>query len=171
MANYQVYNVNNVDGEMENYSLADMGILNIKNEIEYEEIEIILDNFIKNNFPELYHELIELVLVDIKTNKAVYRFNLVFELDESNNPIDQTLRPFVDHLESSFKYEFLQAYYNTYNEELRPNAPIKIIGVQADINFLLEDVCSASKEDCKKYKNICIECISNKYNLKITYTE
>ena len=115
MTNYQVYDIQQ-DEEQINL-LMDLGILSVKDNIECEELESTIEKFVSTNFKELYHELIDLVLVDIKTNKAVHRFNLVLELDELNNPIDQILHPFVDILESSFKYEFLQAYYNTYDEE------------------------------------------------------
>jgi hypothetical protein len=115
MANYQVYNVNY--GGEQTISLTDMGIINVKGKIKYEQLELIIEEFIKNNFKEFYNELIDLVLINVKTKQILHRFNLVFELDELDNPIDQTLHPFLDVLESEFLYEFLEAYKNTYGKE------------------------------------------------------
>lgn len=165
MVSYQVYNV-------ENSYLTDLGILNVKGKMKHKELETIIENFIKSNFKEIYHELIELVLINTKTNRREFRFNLVFELDDSNNPIDTTLHPFLEnHFESSFTYEFLEAYENTFKEPFITKEPIKISGTIEDVDyFLIESFCSQSEEDCKKYKNNCVECITNKYNLDIVYT-
>ena len=115
MPNYQVYNVNYGGDQIS--SLTDMGILSVKGKIKYEVLESTIDEFVKVNFPELYHELIDLVIINTKTKQILHRFNLVFELDDLNNPVDQTLHTFLDILESSFLYEFYEAYENTYGKE------------------------------------------------------
>jgi len=51
MPNYRIYNVDYIDGEK--YKLSDLGILNVKGKIKYEELEQILENFIKTHFKEL----------------------------------------------------------------------------------------------------------------------
>lgn len=112
MPNYQVYNVNYIDGEK--YSLTDLGILNVKGKIKYNDLELILESFIKTHFNELYNESIDLVIVNIKTKQILHRFNLVTDLE---NPEDLSLHPFLDVLESEFLYQFLLGYYITYSEE------------------------------------------------------
>lgn len=115
MPNYQIYNVNYIDGEK--YSLTDLGILNVKGKIKYEKLEEIIEEFVKNNFPELYHELIDLVIINSKTKQILHRFNLFFKYDETNNPVGKTLYTALDSLESDFLYQFLIAYKNTYGKE------------------------------------------------------
>jgi len=115
MPNYQVYNVNYGGDQIS--SLTDMGILSVKGKVKYEVLESTIEEFVKVNFPELYHELIDLVIINSKTKQILHRFNLVFELDDLNNPVDYTLHAFLDILESSFLYEFYEAYENTYDKE------------------------------------------------------
>ena len=115
MVNYQVYNVNYGGDEIS--SVTDMGTLNVKGKVKYEKLESIIDEFVKTNFIELHNELIDLVIINTQTKQILHRFNLVFELDNLRNPIDQTLHTFLDSLESSFLYEFYEAYENTYGKE------------------------------------------------------
>jgi len=119
MPNYQVYNVNYGGDQIS--SLTDMGILSVKGKVKYEVLESTIDEFVKVNFPDLYHELIDLVIINSKTKQILHRFNLVLEYDESNNPVDQTLHTYLDCLESDFLYQFLKAYKNTYGKEFEGN--------------------------------------------------
>lgn len=112
MPNYRIYNVDYIDGEK--YKLSDLGILNVKGKIKYEELEQILENFIKTHFKELYNESIDLVIINNKTRQILHRFNLVTDLD---NPEDLSLHTSLDTLESEFLYQFLLGYFITFGEE------------------------------------------------------
>jgi len=110
MVSYEMYNFESE--ELVKY----IGTLHINKNLTYEEIESIIDDFIKDNFEELYEELLEIVMVNTETQIMDYIFSLLKnhgEFDDFNDPW-----PYLHDLDITHGGLFLDAYFITYGKHL-----------------------------------------------------
>lgn len=75
---------------------------------ESNNVEIIIDKFIKNKYKELVYAWSELVLVNMKTNVADFRFGYIPNWDDEKDEELNTLHTSLDSIESSCLYQFSQ---------------------------------------------------------------
>lgn len=115
MINYKIYQMPC------NKPMKEICNIEVEDNITYDELEIQIDTLLRTTYKELVFAGIELVLVDTKTNNAEHRFNYIEDNDEDFNVQSDELIPFLDILESSFLYEFVECYEDTYGEKFEGN--------------------------------------------------
>ena len=110
MVSYKLYN-------FESESLVKyIGTIQIHKNTTDGEFGQIMENFLKDNFEELYEECLEIVMVNTETQIMDYMFTLLEnfgEFDDFHEPW-----PYLDGLDITHGGLFLDAYFTIYGKHL-----------------------------------------------------